>query len=107
MQEEFSKNVCSTMESLRNVDIFGLTHNVDLKELKQFIVSVPTSDLIAVYKSLCSVIDLCLRFVNIPVVTLPLTELSFVYSLELMNRFLVNGEDIGVLAVDILHLDAI
>ena len=105
MHGNILKNECGTMEHWRNWDMLGLTHNVNLNGLKQFLVSAPTKDLIAVYKSLCSVTDLCLRFANIPAVTLPLSELSFAYSLELSNRFLVNGEDIGTLAIDIMHIN--
>lgn len=86
---------CAKMERIRDWDIFGLVHNINLDELKQNLAETSTSELIAVYKALSNVIDLCLHFANIPAVTFPLSELSFAYSLELTNRMILNGENIS------------
>lgn len=69
-------------------DITGLVHNIDHEDLARSISEQPIAELIATYKALTCVTNVLLRFANIPAVAYPLSELSYAYGLEMVNRYL-------------------
>lgn len=84
---------------MNNWDITGLVHNMNLEQLKSSINETSTADLIFMYRSLTSLVDVCLKSTNIPVVTFTLSELSYVYGLEIVNRYLFSHDDFKGLSI--------
>lgn len=74
-------------------DITGLIHNMDLEQLKESITEISTTDLVFMYRSLVGLVDVCLKSANIPIVAFTLSELSYAYGLEIVNRYLFSHGD--------------
>lgn len=74
-------------------DITGLIHNIDLEQLKESITETSTTDLVFMYRSLVGLVDVCLKSANIPIVAFTLSELSYAYGLEIVNRYLFSHGD--------------
>ena len=78
---------------MTNYDIQNLINNIDIEEFKKCLAQTKSKDLVMIYKAITGLVSVCHKCVNLPIIVFTLSELQYVYALEITNRYLFGHED--------------
>lgn len=85
---------------MTNYDIQNLINNIDIENFKQCLADTKSDDLVKIYKAITELVGVCHKCVNLPIIVFTLSEIQYVYALEITNRYLYGHKD-DIRALDI------